>query len=193
MRILSDTTAATAHQRLAAMIGPVVLQIPSGDAAAAAFAHELAEGSPLLEVVEGEDQQITLLDSYGRPTGIAFEGLPLGQELGVLLDDILAVSRGATSLSPLGRMQAKELSGSLQILVTPTCTRCSQAVRLAHAIALESRGSLTATAVDVSEQQALIAHFGVNTVPYFVWNGETGFAGPLPELILLQRLSDTAG
>jgi predicted DsbA family dithiol-disulfide isomerase len=47
-----------------------------------------------------------------------------------------------------------------------------------------------ATAIDVSIDQHLIREFQANTVPFFVVNRVHGFAGPLPELFLVQRLSD---
>jgi hypothetical protein len=44
--------------------------------------------------------------------------------------------------------------------------------------------------VDVSAEPALITQFQATTVPYFVLNRTKGFAGPLPELFLVQRLAD---
>lgn len=63
-------------------------------------------------------------------------------------------------------------------------------MRLVHSIALESGGGLTVTAVDVSTRPELIRQFGAATVPYYVVNRQHGFPGPLPELILLQRIAD---
>lgn len=60
-------------------------------------------------------------------------------------------------------------------------------------MALESGGKLKAVAVDVSREPDLIRQFGAQTVPFFVVNGVQGFPGPLPELILVQRLADLAG
>lgn len=61
-------------------------------------------------------------------------------------------------------------------------------------MALESRGRLTATMIDLTQHPEMAGRFGVTTVPYFVAGERVGFAGPLPELILLQRLLDqTAG
>ncbi|MGE5673739.1 MAG: thioredoxin family protein [Mycobacterium leprae] len=190
MGVLSEGTARLAVERLESMMGPVVLQ--SG----APLAQELAGLAPdsLLSVEPGEDDRVALLDGYGRPTGIRFEGVPQGQELNVLLDDIVAVSRGSTALTPLGRMEAQTLPEglSLWVLSTPACTRCAQAARLAHAIALESKGRLTATVVDVSDRPELITRFGATTVPWFVVEERVSFAGPLPELVLLQRLAGAA-
>ena len=59
-------------------------------------------------------------------------------------------------------------------------------------MALESRGRLTATVIDLTHHPEWIARFSVTTVPYFVVGEKAGFAGPLPELILLQRIHDQA-
>lgn len=181
-------------QQLARMVGPVVLQFPAHDPALAALARQLAEAQPLIALAETGESELTIRDGWGRPTGIRFRGVPLGQELQVLADDLVAVSRGSTSLSPLGRMQARELPEGLElwILATPACLRCAQAARLAHAMALESNGRLTATVVDISDRPDLIQRFRVTTVPWFVVNEEHSFSGPLPELLLLQRLADVA-
>lgn len=66
-------------------------------------------------------------------------------------------------------------------------------MRLAHEIALESRGRVTAIAVDLLRRPDLVQQFGVNTVPYFVLNERIGLPGPVAELHLLQWLAHHAG
>lgn len=46
--------------------------------------------------------------------------------------------------------------------------------------------------VDLTHHPELAERFAVTTVPYFVVNGRSGFPGPLPELLLLQRIADLA-
>lgn len=101
------------------MAGPVTLRLPPADEAVQRVAAELAVGQPLLELTPGDSDCLELLDGYGRDTGIRFRGAPVGQERGALLDAILAVSRGATTLSPLGRSQARDLRGELLVFTTP--------------------------------------------------------------------------
>lgn len=126
MSLLSSASLSQAHERLAAMVGPVVLRVPKGDgpmlALAEAVAGTVVRDQDLLTVEEGEGESLTLLDGWGRETGILFRNPPLGQEFGPLLDAILAVSRGGSLLSPLGRSQARELPEAceLWVLVTPT-------------------------------------------------------------------------
>lgn len=199
MTVLSGPMRQMAEERLEAMAGPVTLCL-SGDGAAyqglLALAQELASVNELVEVrwdcpaeTDGLTPSLRLMDGWGRDTGIRFVGLPLGQELPVLLGDLVAVSRGATGVSPLGRAQARDLKGELLVLVTPSCPRCAQAVRLAHELALEGK-ELRVTAVDVTLFPDLIRDYGAQTAPFFVWERRLAFPGPLPELLLLQRLQD---
>lgn len=57
-------------------------------------------------------------------------------------------------------------------------------------MALESRGRLTGIMIDLTRHPEWLERFTVSTVPFFVVGQKTGFSGPLPELILLQRLLD---
>ncbi len=66
-------------------------------------------------------------------------------------------------------------------------------MRLAHEVALESRGRVTAIAVDLLQHPDLVQQFGVSTVPYFILNDEIGLPGPVAELHLLQWVADNAG
>jgi alkyl hydroperoxide reductase subunit AhpF len=114
-------------EQLAKMIGPVTLRFAAEDLAAAALVAELSTEQPLVQAEttqaperEGPGATLELRDSWGRATGIRFQGLPAGQERGALLDALVMVSRGSTPLSPLARAQARDLSGELWVLVTPT-------------------------------------------------------------------------
>ncbi len=120
MRVLSEAAAERAARTLERMVGPVALRLPEADGTTRALAGELAALNPLLEVEQGEGDRLTLLDGWGRETGIHFQGPPLGQELDALLEAVVAVSRGATPLSPLARAQAQQLRGELWVLTTPT-------------------------------------------------------------------------
>jgi len=108
------------RSRLARRVGPVVLRVPAHRADMRLLAEQLADGE-LLTVEEWAGDRLTLVDAYGRETGIAFLDLPAGQELGAFADAILAVSRGGAVLSPLGRQQAASLPEGTQlgVLTTP--------------------------------------------------------------------------
>lgn len=120
MRVISDAALAQARARLNRMVGPVVLRVPSDSAQMRALAEQLADGE-LLTVEPWPGEGLTLLDGYGRDTGMVFGDLPQGQELVALVEAILAASRGGSVLSPLGRQQAAALPAGtrLQVLTTP--------------------------------------------------------------------------
>lgn len=132
MSILTESLLALARERLAGLVEPVELRLAGGGGPGAVgqayeglrqLATDLAALSPLLSVSEGGQAELgpalELIDSEGQATGIRFVGLPLGQEFFVLLHDLVSVSRGTTSLSPLGRQSAKELAGELLVFMTP--------------------------------------------------------------------------
>ncbi len=199
MSVLSAAVREQVGQRLSQMMGPVVLRVPAASGEIAELAAELtgtveSEEEALLTVEPWEGESLTLLDGWGRETGIHFRDIPVGQELTALVDAILAVSKGTAVLSPLGRSQAQSLPAGSEvwIFVTPSCPRCSAMVRLANEIALESRGNLRAVTIDLTHHPEMVGRFNVLTAPYFVVGGKTGFPGPLPELILLQRIADVA-
>lgn len=201
LALLSDSTLQQADERLAGMVGPVTLCLAGeGETyeALRLLVAELRSLNDLLEVQEecsadadGLTPSLRLLDGWGRDTGIRYVGVPLGQELPVLLNDLVATSRGGTSISPLGRAQARDLKGELLVFWTPGCPRCAHAVRLAHELALEGR-DLRVTAVDATLYPHLVREYGAQTVPFFVWERRLAFPGPLPELLLLQRLQGEA-
>lgn len=127
--MLSEALLQLAADRLEGMVAPVTLCVAGegeGLAAMAALAQELGSLTELVEYradcepdTDGLGPSLRLLDGWGRETGVRYVGLPLGQEFPVLLNDLVVASRGATSVSPLGRMQARELAGELMIFFTP--------------------------------------------------------------------------
>lgn len=124
MELLSTAAIQRAEEKLAAMVGPVLLRVPAGDSTMRTLAvalSQVADGE-LLNVGEWEGESLALLDGWGRETGIHFRDPPVGQEFGALLDAILAVSRGGSVLTPLGRAQAGALpeGSAIRVLVTPT-------------------------------------------------------------------------
>jgi glutaredoxin len=64
----------------------------------------------------------------------------------------------------------------IQVVVTPTCPYCPQAVRLAHQMAVES-GQVLADMVEASGFPELISRYGVTGVPTVVINHHVGVRG----------------
>lgn len=65
---------------------------------------------------------LTLLDGAGQDTRMRFVGIPGGYEFGVLIEDILDVSKGQTRLSrqTLAKLEGLPRDVHIQVFTTPT-------------------------------------------------------------------------
>jgi len=72
--------------------------------------------------------------------GIRFFGIPSGYEYASLIETIVDVSKGKTTLGQKTKDALKGIDKDIhiQVFVTPTCPYCPMAVRLGHQFALES-------------------------------------------------------
>lgn len=122
-------------------------------------------------IVEGE-----------RDYGIRFLGIPSGYEFSSLIEDIIDVGTGKTSLSDATKERLSQLEEPvhIQVFVTPSCPYCPKAVRTAHMMAMESE-KVTADMVMANEFPDLANRYGVMAVPKVVLNGKTSFEGAIPE------------
>jgi|LZCG01.1.fsa_nt_gb glutaredoxin-like protein len=122
-------------------------------------------------IVEGE-----------RDYGIRFLGIPSGYEFSSLIEDIIDVGTGKTSLSDATKERLSQLEKPvhIQVFVTPSCPYCPKAVRTAHMMAMESE-KVTADMVMANEFPDLANRYGVMAVPKVVLNGKTSFEGAIPE------------
>ncbi len=120
---------------------------------------------------------------------VRFFGSPSGYEFGVFLDDVLAMSSGATRLSETTLEALRRLGTPvhIEVLTTPTCPRCPDVVRLAHAFAMAAP-SVTADMVTVSEFPEVARLHDVMSVPQVVINGVLLGAGKLDESRLLEAI-----
>lgn len=129
-----------------------------------------------------------------RVYGVRFFGVPAGYEFAALLEDLLDVSRGTTSLSAATKTLLNTLITPLhiQVFVTPTCPYCPRAVRLAHRMAIES-DKVTADMVSAMEFPHLAQKYGVMAVPKVVVNdGRVAFEGALPEAQFVELVLQAA-
>jgi len=122
-------------------------------------------------IVEGE-----------RDYGIRFLGIPSGYEFSSLIEDIIDVGTGKTSLSDATKERLSQLEKTvhIQVFVTPSCPYCPKAVRTAHMMAMESE-KVTADMVMANEFPDLANRYGVMAVPKVVLNEKTSFEGAIPE------------
>jgi glutaredoxin-like protein len=131
----------------------------------------------------------TVLLKDGRDFGIRFYGIPSGYEYTSLLEALLDVSRGSTTLTE----KTKEILHSIdkdihiQVFITPTCPSCSQAVRLGHQFALESP-RIKADMIESTEFPHLANKFAVYGVPKTVVNGTISFEGSVTEEVFLDNV-----
>ena len=104
-----------------------------------------------------------------KDTGIRYYGIPTGYEFGVLIEDLIMVSKRDSGLDPGTRKKLAGLSDPLhlQVFVTPTCPYCPRAVVQAFRMAMESP-SVTASMVEATEFPHLANKYQVSGVPHTV-------------------------
>lgn len=118
-----------------------------------------------------------------------FLGIPVGYEFATLVENIIDLSRNANHLSPETRSALAELSqpAQIRVFVTPTCSFCPSAVRMAHQMAMSSP-LVTADIIEANEFQELAEQFYVYSVPKMVVNEKVEFEGAVPEKVFLSKV-----
>lgn len=152
--------------------------------------HDLLHDHAMAESLGVGRIPATLLSVPGeeRPR-VRFFGSPAGYEFGVFLDDVLAVSAGGTRLSQMTQEVLRGLDHPvhIEVLTTPTCPRCPDVVRLAHAFAMAD-ANVTADMVAVSEFPEVARLHDVMSVPQVVIDGVILQAGRVDEAGLLEAV-----
>lgn len=130
-----------------------------------------------------------LLAASGTDYGIRFYGIPAGYEFRTLMDDLVDVSKGTTSLSEKTKeaLQSLAVDAHIQVFVTPTCPYCPKAVRLAHQFAIESP-RVRADMVEATEFPDWSQKYSVYGVPKTVINDVEEIEGAVPEEFVLEAL-----
>lgn len=163
---------------------------------------ELDELSPKLNVeIHNAVEEKELAETYGidevpaivikgkKDFGIRFYGVPAGYEFATLLEDILMISKGVTSLKEETRERVKNINKKLEIrvFVTPTCPYCPSAVMLAHQAAVEN-DNIVAYGIEVSEYPHIVKRYDISAVPVTVINDTVRFEGAVPEEVFMDYL-----
>src|ERR1700694_2231069 len=80
-----------------------------------------------------------ILQGHARGT-VRYFGIPAGYEFSTLIEDLLDVSKGTTTLNEKTREALSKVDQDLhiQVFVPPTCPYCPRAARLAHQLAIEN-------------------------------------------------------
>jgi len=127
-----------------------------------------------------------------KDLGIRFYGIPSGYEYASLVECIVDVSKGTSSLSDKTKETLRMIDRDihLQVFVTPTCPYCSISVRLAHQFAMESP-FIRADMVEATEFPHLANRFNVMGVPRTVINDAAFVEGAMPEDRFLKEIMKT--
>ncbi|OPY91908.1 MAG: NADH dehydrogenase [Syntrophaceae bacterium PtaU1.Bin231] len=126
--------------------------------------------------------------------GIRFYGIPAGYEFTPLIEDILSVSRNDHDLPPevLAELAKIDVPVHLQVLISPGCPYCSQAVSAAHGFAMAS-DFIRADMVELSEFPHLADHYDVQGVPVTVVNETYRIVGSMPEIDFAREILKALG
>jgi len=121
--------------------------------------------------------------------GIRYYGVPAGYEFPVIVDDIIDVSRGTTSLPDGIRKKLAEIKKPvhIQVFVSPTCPFCPRAARIAHQFAIENE-FIKSDVIEMTEFPYLVQRYSVMSVPHIVINENTSFIGAQPPEIFIEQI-----
>jgi alkyl hydroperoxide reductase subunit F len=131
----------------------------------------------------------TLIDG-DKEYGIKFYGLTGGYEFSSLIDAILMVSTGVSSLDPRLESLIKGLEKPIRIdvMTTLTCPYCPRMVHLANQFALVNE-NIHATMIESSEFPQLVQRYSVSGVPKTIINETHSFEGAIQaEALFLELL-----
>lgn len=124
---------------------------------------------------------------------VRFVGIPAGLEFGTLLEDLVHVSRGTTSLSAASLASLGTISRPvhIQVFVTPSCPYCPRVASLAHQVAVE-HPYVTADVVEVTEFPDLAARYRIQGVPTVVLNDAAELLGLQTEPAFIEAVVDAS-
>lgn len=122
--------------------------------------------------------------------GIRYYGVPEGYELPVLIDTIIDVSKGKTSLSETIKTRLAEITKPvhLQVFVSPTCPYCPKMARIAHQFSIENE-NIRSDVIEMVEFPYLAQRYSVMSVPHVVINENTSFIGAHPPEIFIEQIA----
>jgi len=122
--------------------------------------------------------------------GIMYYGVPAGYEIPVLIDTIIDVSKGRTSLSDAIKAKISEIKKPvhLQLFVSPTCPYCPKAARTAYQFAIENN-NIRADVIEMLEFPYLVQRYNVMSVPHIVINENTTLLGAHSPEVFIEQIN----
>ncbi len=122
--------------------------------------------------------------------GIRYYGVPAGYEMSVLIDTMIDVSKGRTSLPDAIKNKLAEIKKPvhLQVFVSPTCPYCPKAARISHQFAIENE-NIRSDVIEMVEFPYLAQRYSVMSVPHIVINEDTSFVGAHPAEVFIEQIA----
>jgi glutaredoxin-like protein len=122
--------------------------------------------------------------------GVRIYGIPYGYELQTLISAVVNVSRGTTDLSDKTKAILADVKSPvhIQVFVTLTCPHCPVAAAIAHKLAIESGGMITADVIDAGEFPTLSQKYQIIGVPKIVINEKVEFVGAFNEDLFAEQV-----
>jgi glutaredoxin-like protein len=122
--------------------------------------------------------------------GIRYYGVPSGYELATMIDTIIDVSKGSTTLPEAIKKKLAQIKKDvhLQVFVSPTCPYCPKAARIAHQFAIENE-KIRSDVIEMMEFPQLVQKYSVMSVPHIVINEDTSFVGAHPAEIFIDQIN----
>lgn len=143
------------------------------------------------EVLKFKIKKIPAIAIVGKiDYGIRYYGVPTGYELPALIDTIIDISRGRTSLTDTLKTRLAEIRKPvhLQVFVSPTCPYCPKAARIAHQFSIENE-NIISDVIEMMEFPYLVQRYSVMSVPHVVINENTSFIGAHPPEIFIEQIA----
>ncbi len=122
--------------------------------------------------------------------GIRYYGVPAGYEFAAFVEDIIDVSRGATSLPDGIKAKLAEIKKPvhIQVFVSPTCPYCPKAARIAHQFAIENE-FIRSDVIEMTEFPYLVQRYAIMSTPHIVINEDTSFLGAQPPEVFIEQIA----
>jgi glutaredoxin-like protein len=143
------------------------------------------------EVLEYRIKQILAIAILkDSDSGIRYFGVPAGYELATMIDTIIDVSKGTTTLPEAIKEKLADIKKDvhLQVFVSPTCPYCPKAARIAHQFAIENE-HIRSDVIEMMEFPHLVQKYSVMSVPHIVINEDTSFVGAHPAQIFIDQIN----
>ncbi len=173
---------------------------------AAEIIEKLASLSSLIRVVKcscdvdseeakrfGVDKHPAIVIHGERPYNIRYFGVPSGYEFGVLVEAIVAASRGEASLPPHVVDVVRGVKGRVhvQVFVTPTCPYCPSMALAAYMFAVVNE-NVVADVVEAMEFPDLAYKYKVLSVPKTIINEGVEIEGAVPVELFAEKVAEAS-